>query len=89
LDKWEPGSSYPAAAQKIDMIGDTPSNSFSIHTNSGNTFYKGLTYGDIWNAGNSWDHPSLTAGSVLSINVSLNNANVNTIIGDIVLKRIS
>jgi len=87
LDKWEPGSSYPAVAQKIDIIGSSPTNAF--HIEAGNTFYRGITYGDIWSAGNSWDQPSLAAGSILSINVDYNSANVNTIIGDIALKRIS
>ncbi len=88
LDKWEPGSSYPAAAQKVDMIGLIPTKLYSV-TTSGNTFYTGITYGDIWNTGTSWAQPSLDAGSILSINVNSNTANVNTIIGDIVLKRIS
>ena len=88
LDKWEPGASYPAAAQKVDVIGASPTNSFNISA-SGNTFYNGITYGDIWNAGTSWAQPSLAAGSILSINVNANTANVNTIIGDIALKRIS
>ena len=88
LDKWEPGSSYPAAAQKVDMIGLIPTKLYSV-TTSGNTFYTGITYGDIWNTGTSWAQPSLDAGSILSINVNANTANVNTIIGDIALKRIS
>jgi hypothetical protein len=88
LDKYDPGASYPTAAAKTDMIGTLPTNNFSV-TTSGNTYYSGLTYGDMRNAAATWDDPGLSAGSILSINVNTNTANVNTIIGDIVLKRIS
>jgi len=88
LDKYDPGASYPTAAAKTDMIGTLPTNQFSVST-SGNTYYNGLTYGDMRNAAATWDDPGLSAGSILSINVNANTANVNTIIGDIVLVRLS
>ena len=89
LDTYFSGVSFPDNNAKQDMIAGLVSHpaDMKIASTDGNTFYKGITYGGIHHGLGGWGTTGMSADSVLSINVDTNTANINTIIGDIIIRR--
>jgi hypothetical protein len=89
LDKYSPGSSFPTTSGVLtDMIVGSNWRP-EIQSVDGNTYYLGITSGGIEKAIGGWNDSGLSAGDILAINVDANTANVNTILGNIVLRRLS
>jgi hypothetical protein len=89
IDKYSPGSSFPTTSGVLTDMDGSSTYAPTIRWSDGNTYYLGITSGGIEKGIGGWSDSGLSAGDILAINVDANLANVNTILGDIVLKRLS
>jgi len=89
LDKYSPGYSFPTTSGVLTDLDVSSNYQPVIESTDGNTYYLGITSGGIEKTVGGWADSGLSAGDILTVNVDVNTANVNTILGDIVLKRLS